>query len=111
VKQAVECRKIVTINVKQVVSLARHRPGACDLGLSVDHPGKAGGLIGAVSAQMNLNEALNLQAEFQRIQTGRVAGDIALSLKALTAAACLAGREVQQLTQLMRGQMRILLQR
>lgn len=110
-KQAVECRKIVTIDVKQVVRLARHCPSACDLGLSVDHPGKAGGLIGAVCAKMDLNEALNLQAQFQRIQPGRVAGDVTLGLKALTAAACLTGGEVQQLTQLMRGQMRVLLQR
>ncbi len=108
-KQAVERRKIVAIDVKQVICLTGHRPGAGDLGAGVDHSGKAGRLFGAMGAQVYLNKALNLQTQLKRVQPRGVSGDVSFGLKPLTAAACLAGGQVQQLSQLMRCQVCILL--
>ena len=76
-------------------------------GRAFDHAGKAGGLFGAMGAQMNLDEPLNMQPELQRVQPGGVPCDITLGLKPLTAATRLTGRQVQHLAQLLRRQMRV----
>jgi 4-hydroxyphenylpyruvate dioxygenase len=100
-----------TIDPKQIIRFPRQGPGADNLGLQGDKPRKPDRGVGAVACHLHLHKGLNLQTQPQRVEPGRIAGDQAKLFKPLPPASGLTGRKAKFVAQLLRGKMRITLQR
>ena len=67
-------------------------------------------MLGPVAGEFDLHEGLDGEAELHGVELGRVAADQAAGFQPLAAAARLAGREAELCTEILRGELRVLLE-